>query len=191
VRTIRAALGDPDARVTVDLARKYLDDFRNERERATSVKDAEGGKKVYTFGPDDRDNPFVRVEDGVGDRNDPGAFPKEFRLAFYRDGSVRRYAVTDYGDTPGRWAKPDTARWREVLPAVEGWGPGTVEALPPFAPAVNEVGALIPGRLLVVRFAPRTEPPPGAATELDAMFDQLHELARALERRLESRGGTR
>ena len=29
VRTIRAALNDPDARVTVDLTRRYLDDFRN------------------------------------------------------------------------------------------------------------------------------------------------------------------
>ena len=158
VRMIRAALNDPNARVTVDLTRKYLDDFRNYRERATSVKDAEGGKKIYTFGPDDRDNPFVQVEDAVGDQNDPGAFPKEFRLAFYRDGTVRKYMVTESGDALSTLNKPDTARWQKVLPSVTDWQQGAVEPLPPFTPPVNQAGSLIPGRLLVLSFAPKAAP---------------------------------
>ena len=122
------------------------------------MKDAEGGKKVYTFAPDDQDNPFVQVEDALGDQNDPGAFPKEFRLAFYRDGTVRKYVVTESGDTMATLNKPDTARWQKVLPSVTDWQQGTVEPLPPFTPPVNQVGSLIPGRLLVLSFAPKAVP---------------------------------
>jgi hypothetical protein len=55
--------------------------------------------------------------------------------------------------------QPDNARWQKVLPTIREWQSGVVEPLPPFAPAVNQVGSLIPGRLLVVSFAPRANQP--------------------------------
>src|SRR5205085_6959293 len=138
---------------------KYLDDFRNYRERARSVTPAEGGRKIYDFGGYDKDapTPYRQVEDAVGDQNDPAAFPRDFRLAYYRDGTVRRYLVTEPGDILAQLNKPDSARWHKVLPDVQDWQGGTVEPLAPFAPAVSQTGALLPGRILVLSFAPKAQ----------------------------------
>jgi hypothetical protein len=157
VRMVRGALNDRNARVMVDLNRKYLDDFRNYRDRAVNVDSFEAGMKTYVFAPADQDpgNPFARVDDALGDQIDPATFPRDFRLVYYRDGVVKRYIVTESGDTVAQLNKPDTARWQKILPEVKDWQPGVVEPLAPFTPAVNQAGSLIPGRLLVLSFAPR------------------------------------
>jgi hypothetical protein len=164
VRTVRAALNDGSNRVTADLNRKYLDDFRNYRERAASVKDGERGMKVYTFAANEPDLPYVQVEDAVGEQNDPGAFPREFRIAYLRDGTVRRYFVTEPGDSFAALSRPDAARWQKVLPTVREWQTGAIESLPPFLPPVNQAGTLTPNRILVLSFAPKTTQPADAAS---------------------------
>jgi hypothetical protein len=181
VRTVRGALGEPGRRITVDQSRRYLDDFRNYRQQATSVKSGADGRSIYTFDPLDGTTPFLRVEDAVGERTDPSDFPREFRLAFYRDGTIRRYVLTDYGDTLGAWSKPDAARWREIVPGIQDWEPGVVEPLPPFAPAVNELGSLIPERLLVLRYAPTPPDQARAGTELDPLEELLDLMRRLLD----------
>ena len=164
VRMVRGALNDRDARVLVDVNRKYLDDFRNYRARAIGVEEGDLGMTVYSFAADDQNNPYLRVEDAIGDEVDPAAFPRELRLAFQRDGIVRRYLITESGDSVAQLNQPDPERWRKVLPEFKEWEAGTVEPLPPFTPAVNEAGQLIPGRILVLRFAPKVAAPATAAT---------------------------
>jgi hypothetical protein len=163
VRMVRAAQNERTTRIVVDLNRKFLDDFRNYRERAITVVSAERGLKIFAFAPDDRDNPFLQVEDAIGDENDPGAFPRDFRVAFYRDGTVRKYLVTESGDALTQLNRPDNASWQKLVPGVKEWERGVVELLPAFTPAINETGSLIPGRLLVLSFAPRLAEPGGAA----------------------------
>jgi hypothetical protein len=159
VRTVRAALTNPSERLVISAEPRFLDDFRNYRDRATQVDSGEDGIEVYTFAPADPSNPFVRVEDTIGDQTDPGAFPNRVRVAYYRDGTVRAYLVTGQGDSLSALAKPDTGRWRTILPAVSDWQPGAVEPLAPFLPALNPVGALLPDRILVLRFSPITDGP--------------------------------
>ena len=159
VRTVRGALQERTTKLTVDLSRKYLDDFRLYRDRAVRVEDLPDRLKAYTFSRDDADIPFVRVDDGVGDETDPGSFPRLFRVAYYRDGTVRRYLVTESGDGLGTLVRPDSAAWNKVLPAWQEWQQGQAEALPPFTPALNAAGVLLPGRILVVAFRPRIVQP--------------------------------
>jgi hypothetical protein len=157
VRTVRGALADPSLPVRVEQRGRYLDEFRNDRDRAVQQETNDDGLQVYTFAPDDVGEPFVRVEDGIGDETDPAAFPKRLRVAFYRDGTVREYLVTEPGDSLAQLARPDTTRWHAILPQVAGWQPAVVEPLAPFAPALNQAGALLPDRLLGLRFAPLTD----------------------------------
>ena len=167
VRTVRAALQERTVKLTVDLNRKYLDEFRLYRDRAVRVEDLPDGLKAYHFSRDDADIPFVRVDDGVGDETDPGNFPRLFRVAYYRDGTVRRYLVTESGDGLGTLTRPDSAAWNKILPAWQEWQQGQAEALPPFTPALNAAGVLLPGRILVVAFRPRIvqpTPQPSRAT---------------------------
>src|SRR5439155_234403 len=77
-----------------------------------------------------------------------------FRVAYYRNGYVRLYVLTQSGDTVSTWTSPDPDTWRQALPDVKGWQEGKVEPLPPFAPPVDASGRLNPGRIRVVRFAP-------------------------------------
>ena len=91
----------------------------------------------------------------MGEEVDPGAFPRDLRLAYYRDGSVRRLLVTEPGDAISQFNRPDTERWQKLLPKIKAWEAGLVEPLAPFTPAVNQTGQLIPGRLLVLHFEPR------------------------------------
>jgi hypothetical protein len=155
VRTVRGALQERMTRLIVDLTKKYLDDFRNYRERAVRIDDLPERLRAYSFDRAHTDIPFVRVEDGVGDETDPGNFPKVFRIAYFRDGTVRRYIVTETGDSLGPLTRPDSAAWTRILPAWQEWLPGQPEALPPFTPAISEAGTLLPGRILVVAFRPR------------------------------------
>lgn len=159
VRTVRGALMERQARLTVDLTKKYLDEFRNYRDRASRVEDRPEGLKAYSFEQDAADVPFVRVEDGVGDETDPGNFPRVFRIAYYRDGTIRRYIVTESGDSLGPLSRPDNETWARILPQYQEWLPGQSEALPPFSPAISGAGALLPGRLLVLTHRPRIAPP--------------------------------
>jgi hypothetical protein len=159
VRTVRGALADPSQRVRVEHSGRYLDDFRNYRDRAVKQEPGDDGLRVYTFAPDDAGNPFLRVEDAIGDETDPTAFPKRLRVAFYRDGTVREYFVTEPGDSLTQLARPEVARWRTILPRVAGWQSGVVEPVAPFAPALNQAGALLPDRLLALRFDPLADQP--------------------------------
>lgn len=158
VRTVRGALGERQSRLTVDLTKPYLDDFRLHRDRAVRVDDGPDGLRVYTFDRNATEIPFVRVEDGVGTESDPGNFPKVFRVAYYRDGTVRRYVVTEAGDSLGNLSRPESAHWAKILPSWQDWLPGEPEALPPFTPAVSASGALLPGRILVLASRPRIAP---------------------------------
>ena len=159
VRTVRGALLERQTKLTVDLGKKYLDDLRNFRDRAARVEDTSQGLKAYSFDRDADDVPFVRVEDGVGDQTDPGNFPRVFRIAYYRDGTIRRYLVTESGDSLGPLARPDNEAWARILPQYQEWLPGQAEALQPFSPAISGAGALLPGRILVLTHRPRIAPP--------------------------------
>ena len=156
VRSVRAALQERTVKLTVDLNRKYLDDFRNYRDQASRVEDVGERLKAYWFDRSATDVPYVRVDDGVGDETDPGNFPRVFRVAYYRDGTVRRYIVTESGDAMSTLSRPDNAAWTKVLPAWQEWSPGQPETLPPFTSAVSAAGALQPNRILVLAYQPRT-----------------------------------
>jgi hypothetical protein len=158
VRTVRGALAERTSKITVDVNRRYLDEFRAVRDRATLVEDTPLGLKAYHFSRDDGDIPFVRVDDNVGDLTDPATFTRIFRIAYYRDGTVRKYIITEAGDSTGALARPENEIWRQTLPTWQEWLPGQAEALPPFAPAIASSGALQPGRILVLAFRPRVTP---------------------------------
>jgi hypothetical protein len=167
VRTIRGALQERTSKITLDADRKYLDDFRAVRDRAARVEDTPEGLRAYYFNRDDSDIPFVRVDDNVGDQTDPGTFTRLFRIAYFKDGTVRKYLITEAGDSLGVLARPDSEVWRRTLPAWQEWLPGQAETLQPFAPAIASSGALQPGRILVLAFRPRitqASPRPGGAT---------------------------
>ena len=158
VRTVRGALAERTAKIMVDANRKYLDEFRAVRDRATRVEDTPMGLKAHHFSRDDADVPFVRVDDNVGDLTDPATFTRIFRIAYYRDGTVRKYVITEAGDSTGALGRPEHEMWRQTLPTWQEWLPGQAEALPPFAPAIASSGALQPGRILVLAFRPRVTP---------------------------------
>ena len=161
VRTVRGALQERTSKLQLDPNRRYLDDFRSVRSRAIRVEDTPQGLTAYSFSSDDQDVPYVRVDDNVGDQTDPATFTRIFRIAYYRDGTVRKYLVTEAGDATGALAQPQSDLWRQVLPTWQEWLPGQAEALPPFAPAIASTGALQPGRILVLAFRPRVAPPAG------------------------------
>ncbi len=177
VRQVRGALQERSSKLTVDVNRRYLDDFRAVRDRAARVEDSPSGLRIYFFKPDDPDVPFVRVDDGLGDQTDPANFPRTFRIAYYRDGTVRKYIITEPGDSTGALGQPDSEIWRRTLTNYQEWLPGQAEALPPFAPAISNAGSLQPGRILVLAFRPRTTPPSprpaGAATGKGSGVDCL------------------
>jgi hypothetical protein len=154
VRTIRGALSESPV-VEVDLQRPHLDAFRNYRESAVSVEPSEGGFQLYRFDPADEENPFLAVEDAIGDEWDAGNFPRFARREYYRDGSVKRYILTKPGDLLSNLSKPDNKHWASLAPGWSTWADGQPERLGPFTPAVNELGSLIPGRLLVLVHQPR------------------------------------
>jgi hypothetical protein len=164
VRAVRGALQERSATLTVDLNRKYLDEFRLYRDRAARVEDGPDGLKTYWFDAAHSDIPFVRVDDAVGDLTDPGQFPRLFRMAYYRDGTVRKYVITETGDSINALGRPDSAEWTKILPSWKDWLPGQAEALPPFTPALSGAGSLLPGRIMVVAFRPQAvqaSPQPG------------------------------
>jgi hypothetical protein len=163
VRAIRSAINDRQARVTVDLARPYLDEFRNFRDRAIRIEPGETGLKAYIF-PNDPEIPFVRVDDAIGDETDPAKFSRFFRSMYYRDGTIKRYYITESGDTASTLGKPLSAEWTKVLPAFQEWQPGQVEALPPFSAATNQGGQILPGRIAVVSHRPKAEQARGGST---------------------------
>jgi hypothetical protein len=156
IRAIRGAINDRQARVTVDLTRPYLDEFRNYRDRADRIEAAPGGLKAYWF-PNDPEIPFVRVDDGIGDEIDPGRFPRIFRLMYYRDGTIKRYFITEGGDSLSSLGRPQSEEWTRVLPAFQEWQPGQGESLPPFGPALNASGQILPGRIIVLSHRPKAE----------------------------------
>jgi len=161
VRAIRAAINDRQNRVTVDLARPYLDEFRNFRDRAIRTEPGEGGLKAYIF-PNDPEIPFVRVDDALGDEVDPAKFSRFFRSMYYRDGTIKRYYITENGDSVSGLGRPLSDEWTKVLPAFQEWQPGQVEALPPFTPATNQSGQILPGRIAVLSHRPKAEQVQGA-----------------------------
>jgi hypothetical protein len=163
VRAIRAAINDRQARVTVDLARPYLDEFRNFRDRAIRIEPGETGLKAYIF-PNDPEIPFVRVDDALGDETDPAKFTRFFRSMYYRDGTIKRYYITENGDSAFSLGRPLSEEWTKVLPAFQEWQPGQVEALPPFSAATNQGGQILPGRIAVVSHRPKAEQTQGAST---------------------------
>lgn len=153
VRTVRGALAERTTKIPVDVNRRYLDEFRAVRSQATRVEDTLQGLRAYYF--DDPNIPFVRVDDNIGDQTDPANFTRIFRIAYYRDGTVRKYVITEAGDSIGALGRPEDEVWRRTLPSWQAWIPGAPEALPPFAPAIASSGALQPGRILVLAFRPR------------------------------------
>jgi hypothetical protein len=159
VRTVRGALQERTSKLMVDPNRRYLDDFRAVRSRAIRTEDTTQGLKAYYFDPKDQDVPYIRVDDNVGDQTDPATFTRIFRIAYYRDGTIRKYVITEAGDSTGVLAKPENEIWRQTIPTYQEWLPGQAETLAPFAPAIASSGALQPGRILVLMFRPRVTPP--------------------------------
>lgn len=159
VRTVRGALMERTARLTIDVNKKYLDEFRLVRDRATGFEETPDGLRAYVFNREDADIPFVRVDDSVGNETEPANFKRVFRIAYYRDGTVRKYIITEPGDSPGALGRAESENWRRTLPQWTDWLPGQPEALPPFAPAISSAGALLPGRILVMAFRPRLAQP--------------------------------
>ena len=153
VRTVRGALAERTSKIQVDVNRRYLDEFRIVRGQATRQEDTLQGLRAYYF--DDPNISFVRVDDNVGDQTDPANFTRTFRIAYYRDGTVRKYVITETGDSTGALGRPESEVWRRTLPNWQEWLPGIPEAMPPFAPAIASSGALQPGRILVLAFRPR------------------------------------
>ncbi|HEY7067857.1 MAG TPA: hypothetical protein VII06_40755 [Chloroflexota bacterium] len=162
VRTVRGTLGDNPPALDVNLQQPYLDQFRNYRDQAVSVDQNDEGMQVYHFDPDDDSVPFAVVEDAIGDEWEPGNFPRIARREFYRDGTVKRYILTQPGDLLAALVKPENKRWATLLPAWATWTDGQAQQLKPFAPAVNEVGSLLPGRILVLVHQPKPNPGTGA-----------------------------
>jgi hypothetical protein len=172
VRTIRGALMERTSKIIVDPNRRYLDEFRAVRARATRSEDTPLGLKAYHFDPKDQDVPYIRVDDNVADLTDPATFTRIFRIAYYRDGTIRKYVITEAGDSTGALARPENEMWRQVIPTYQEWLPGQAETLAPFAPAIASSGALQPGRILVLMFRPRVTPPaskPSAAGQGSGM----------------------
>jgi hypothetical protein len=110
---------------------------------------------LYQFDPEDAEIPFVAVVDAIGDEWDPGNFPPVARREFYRDGTVKRYLLTQPGDILFSLNKPDNRSWAAVIPGTSSWTDGEPERLAPFPGALNPAGALIPGRLLVLVHQPK------------------------------------
>jgi hypothetical protein len=164
VRYIRGGLGDKPL-VDVDLRRPYLDQFRNFRDQAASVEPAEEGMQLYTFDPADPEVPFLAVEDAIGDEWDPANFPRLARNEFYRDGTVKQYVLTQPGDVLSTLSRPENKRWATRAPSWSTWTEGQPERLGPFAPAVNDLGSLIPGRLLVLVHHPKAIDATGRGAE--------------------------
>lgn len=158
VRVARGAIQERTGRLSVDLRRRHLDEFREYRDRATTIELLANGLHAYVFDPSDVAVPFVRVDDGVGDETDPSAFPRLFRVAYLRDGTIRRFLITEAGDTLGALEGPENGQWSPILPQWQEWQPGQPEALAPFTPAVNAAGTLLPGRILVMVHRPREAP---------------------------------
>jgi hypothetical protein len=161
VRTVRGTFSENPPAIDVNLEQPYLDPFRNYRDQAVSVEPDEEGMQVYRFDPDDESNPFLVVEDAIGDEWEPANFPRIARREFYRDGTVKRYILTQPGDLLAALVKPENRRWATLLPAWSSWTDGEVQQLKPFAPAVNDVGSLLPGRILVLVHQPKGEPGKG------------------------------
>jgi hypothetical protein len=162
VRWVRGALSEAPPVMEVNLQRPYLDQFRNFRGQAAAVEPGEEGMQTYIFDPADESVPFLVVEDAIGDEWDPANFPRIARREFYRDGSVKRYILTQPGDLLSVLVKPDNKRWASLAPAWSSWTDGEVQRLQPFAPAVNELGSLLPGRLLVLQHEPKPNAGKGA-----------------------------
>ncbi len=162
VRRVRAALAEGPLLLEVDLQEPHLDLFRAVRERAVSVEPGMDGLRIYRFDADDATMPFLAVEDAIGDEWDAGNFPRVARREYFRDGFVKRYVVTQPGDALSALSKADNKHWATLAPAWSTWADGQVERIPPFAPAVNELGSLLPGRLLVLVHQPRPEGSRGA-----------------------------
>lgn len=159
VRTVKGSLAERTAKIIVDSNRRYLDDFRAIRDKAIRTEDTSQGLKAYFFDPKNQDIPFIRVDDNVGDQTDPATFTRIFRIAYYKDGTIRKYLITEAGDSTGALSKPDSEIWQQTLPTWKEWLPGQAEALAPFAPAIASSGSLQPGRILVLAFRPRVVPP--------------------------------
>jgi hypothetical protein len=159
VRTVRGALAERTSKIVVDPNRRYLDDFRAIRDKAIRTEDTSQGLKAYYFDPQNQDIPFIRVDDNIGDQTDPATFTRIFRIAYYKDGTIRKYLITEAGDSTGALSKPDSEIWQQTLPTWKEWLPGQAEALAPFAPAIASSGSLQPGRILVLAFRPRVVPP--------------------------------
>ncbi len=68
---------------------------------------------------------------------------------------MKRYMITQPGQVLSALAKPENKRWATLLPSWSVWTEGQPERLDPFAPAVNELGSLIPGRILVLVHRPK------------------------------------
>jgi hypothetical protein len=164
VRTVRGALQERSSKLTVDPNRRYLDEFRAMRSRAVRTEDTTQGLKAYYFDPKDQDVPYIRVDDNVGDQTDPATFTRIFRIAYYRDGTIRKYIITEAGDSTGALGKPENEMWRQTITTYQEWLPGQAETLAPFAPAIASSGALQPGRILVLMFRPRVTPPAARPT---------------------------
>lgn len=155
VRWMREALSDEQVRVTVDVNRRYLDEFRNHWARASKGEEGKDGLTTYTFSEAQIDIPFLRVDDAVGEKTNPVEFPRVFRVEYYKDGSIKKYVITQPGDLLAVLQKPQDEQWGTVYEDYDTWKEGEPGDLEPFASARTDMGSLVPGRILVLTFQPK------------------------------------
>jgi len=99
--------------VTIDLSKKYLDDFRQIRESGELRGKTPEGLDIYWFRSGDLANPLFRVDDGVGDSTDLSSLPSPLRVYYYKDGTVRTFQrAADVAFLSGR--QPDSESWAQV-----------------------------------------------------------------------------
>ena len=105
VRTVRGALMERTAKIRwMPTAAISTSSARSAAEpRASRTRPGPPGALLR---PNDEDIPFVRVDDNVGDQTDPANFTRIFRIAYYRDGTVRKYVITEAGDSTGALGRP-------------------------------------------------------------------------------------
>jgi hypothetical protein len=167
------------AKLELDRTRAYLDPVREalaKAGRTEPVPEPERAHLTRAIIPPNQGGPFLAVEDALGTRTSLSELPvgQVFRIEHHRDGTVRVLYKTGPGDAMGKrdpYLLRENERWsaiyRRATPTADTpikWGPGEPSDLEPYPTARDPLARrndpehrydyLVPGRVLVVTFAP-------------------------------------
>ena len=159
VARARKAIQENQQSISVDLNRKYLDDFPDIKGQAEAGGKTAAGLDIYWFKSDLVAQPLFRVDDGIGQATDPAGLPSVMRVYYYKDGVVRTYqraedTVLLAGRQPqnDEWAKAYT-QYGKLNPLPSRWENGQFEDSAE-ARELNQLG------IVVLRYEPK-DPPKG------------------------------